>query len=114
MREKPIKCLAVKTQGGQLEDWEYTPEPLKPGDVGQSLFSATIFTTPMWFFLTYDLSDADVRVLYNGLCHTDLHVWREDWGPCPYPLVSIVTPSCNSHISASSGSQNLVVIGPRA
>lgn len=62
MGEKPIKCLAVKSKGGQLEDWEYTPEPLKPGDV-------------------------DVRVLFNGLCHSDLHVWRGDWGPCPYPMV---------------------------
>ena len=31
----PFKCLAVKSAGGKLEDWEYTPEPLGAGDVGE-------------------------------------------------------------------------------
>lgn len=35
----PFKCLAVKSAGGKLEDWEYTPEPLGAGDVGEQTLS---------------------------------------------------------------------------
>jgi len=27
-----------------------------------------------------------VKVTYAGLCHSDVHTVREDWGPCPYPI----------------------------
>ena len=29
-----VKCLAVKSKGGKLEDWEYQLQPLRPGEVG--------------------------------------------------------------------------------
>ena len=88
--ETPIKCLAVKSKDGQLEDWEYTPEPLKSGDVGETpavACSQTALEMNCRGVLTCGLQSADVRVLYNGLCHSDLHVWRENWGPCPFPMV---------------------------
>jgi len=27
-----------------------------------------------------------IKVTYAGLCHSDLHTVREDWGPCAYPI----------------------------
>ncbi len=33
------------------------------------------------------LASAEIRVTHNGLCHSDVHVMREEWGPCKYPMV---------------------------
>ena len=54
--EKPIKALAALEKGTTLKDFEYTPEPLGTDDI-------------------------EIAVLFNGLCHSDLHVITEDWGP---------------------------------
>ena len=27
-----------------------------------------------------------IKTTYTGLCHSDIHQVREDWGPCPYPM----------------------------
>lgn len=36
-----------------------------------------------------DLRDDDVRIeiAYAGICHSDIHTAREEWGPTTYPLV---------------------------
>ena len=32
-------------------------------------------------------SDVQIQILYCGICHSDLHTVRGEWGPCPYPQV---------------------------
>lgn len=32
-------------------------------------------------------NDVHIRILYCGICHSDLHTVRGEWGPCPYPQV---------------------------
>mmetsp|Transcript_49 Transcript_49/g.78 ORF Transcript_49/g.78 Transcript_49/m.78 type:complete len:370 (-) Transcript_49:213-1322(-) len=32
-------------------------------------------------------TDADIRITYNGVCHSDLHMIDNDWGMSRYPLV---------------------------
>jgi len=31
--------------------------------------------------------DMLIEITYAGICHTDIHTVRGDWGPAPYPLV---------------------------
>lgn len=31
--------------------------------------------------------DVTIKVLYCGVCHTDLHMVKNEWGVTPYPLV---------------------------
>ena len=33
------------------------------------------------------MDDVSIKVLYCGVCHTDLHHLRNDWGISVYPLV---------------------------
>ncbi len=42
-----------------------------------------------FFFERRDLRDNDVEIeiLYCGVCHSDLHAVRNDWGGSKYPLV---------------------------
>ena len=42
--------------------------------------------------ITYKLKplgkyDADIRITYNGICHSDVHMIDNDWGMSRYPLV---------------------------
>jgi alcohol dehydrogenase (NADP+) len=30
--------------------------------------------------------DVRIDIQYTGICHSDIHEVRGDWGPCPYPL----------------------------
>jgi uncharacterized zinc-type alcohol dehydrogenase-like protein len=30
--------------------------------------------------------DVQIDIKYSGICHSDIHEVRGDWGPCPYPL----------------------------
>ncbi len=32
-------------------------------------------------------NDVSIEILYSGVCHSDLHTVKGDWGPQPYPLV---------------------------
>ena len=32
-------------------------------------------------------TDVEIDILYCGVCHSDLHSVRSEWGPSPYPLV---------------------------
>jgi uncharacterized zinc-type alcohol dehydrogenase-like protein len=42
-----------------------------------------------WRFERRDVGPRDVhiRILFCGICHSDLHTVRGEWGPCPYPQV---------------------------
>jgi uncharacterized zinc-type alcohol dehydrogenase-like protein len=31
--------------------------------------------------------DVHIEILFCGICHSDLHTVRGEWGPCPYPQV---------------------------
>lgn len=31
--------------------------------------------------------DVTIKVLYCGICHTDLHIIKNDWGNAMYPVV---------------------------
>ncbi len=57
-----VQAYAAKTAGGKFEPFEYDPGPLKAGEV-------------------------DIDVHYCGLCHSDLSVWKNDWGFTRYPFV---------------------------
>jgi uncharacterized zinc-type alcohol dehydrogenase-like protein len=32
-------------------------------------------------------NDVLIEIKYAGICHSDIHTVRGDWGPQPYPLV---------------------------
>ena len=40
-------------------------------------------------FSRRDLKSADVgfKILYAGICHSDIHQVRQEWGPSLYPMV---------------------------
>src|SRR5690554_4519015 len=31
--------------------------------------------------------DVRIEIAFAGICHSDIHTARGDWGPVPYPLV---------------------------
>lgn len=57
-----IKAYATLEPSEKLQQWEYEPTPLKPGEI-------------------------EIQVTHNGLCHTDIHMRDNDWGVSKYPLV---------------------------
>ena len=50
-----VKAYAAQRAGTTLEPWEYEPPPLAPFDV-------------------------EIAVTHCGLCHSDVHIIRGDWG----------------------------------
>ena len=38
-------------------------------------------------------NDVAIEILYSGVCHSDLHTARGDWGPYTAPLVPAAPPS---------------------
>ncbi|KAL3152712.1 hypothetical protein ABBQ38_012303 [Trebouxia sp. C0009 RCD-2024] len=60
--EIKVPCFAFKDKSAQLERWEFEPAPLRAGDI-------------------------EIRVTHNGLCHSDVHVGKSEWGPVKYPMV---------------------------
>lgn len=57
-----IKAYAATGIGERFEAWEYDPGELGPEEV-------------------------EVRVESCGLCHSDLSIWKNEWGISQYPLV---------------------------
>jgi len=57
-----IKAYTAKSKGAPLELSEYDP-----GDLGAD--------------------EVEIKVAYCGLCHSDLSIWRDEWGISSYPLV---------------------------
>jgi uncharacterized zinc-type alcohol dehydrogenase-like protein len=64
----------------------YTPLPMNT--LGYAAQSAQSPLAP-YHFERRDLraNDVAIEILYCGVCHSDLHTVRGDWGPQPYPLV---------------------------
>ncbi len=56
--------------------------------IGYAAHSETSDLEP-FHFERRDLRDNDVaiEILYSGICHSDLHTVKGDWGEQPYPLV---------------------------
>ena len=57
-----ISSMAALKAKAHVQDYTYPPKPLAK-------------------------LDADIRVTYNGVCATDLHMIDNDWGLSRYPLV---------------------------
>ena len=53
---------AALTAGGQLEAWEFERREVGPNDVS-------------------------IDIQYAGICHSDIHQVREEWGPAIFPMV---------------------------
>jgi len=58
----PIAALAVRTAGGPLEAVTYEPRPLRDDDLR-------------------------IDVKFAGICHSDIHTVREEWGAAHFPIV---------------------------
>lgn len=94
-----VQCFAAKDKKGKLERCEYEPLPLQAGDIGTMDLHVVEWISgcvlcyakrgqPFWkAVLTFFLASAEIKVTHNGLCHSDVHVMREEWGPCKYPMV---------------------------
>jgi alcohol dehydrogenase (NADP+) len=56
--------------------------------IGYAAHSATAKLAP-WTFDRRDLrtDDVAIEILYCGVCHSDLHMVRDDWGRDTYPVV---------------------------
>ena len=54
-------------------------------------YAAQSATTPVepWSFERRELrpDDVDIEIMYCGVCHTDIHQTRNDWGNAVYPMV---------------------------
>ena len=54
-------------------------------------YAAQSATTPMapWEFERRELrpDDVDIEILYCGVCHTDIHMTRDEWGGGVFPMV---------------------------
>ncbi len=57
-----IKAYTAKSKGARLELAEYDP-----GELGAE--------------------EVEIEVAYCGLCHSDLSIWKNDWGISSFPLV---------------------------
>jgi len=59
-----------------------------PSALGYAAHDATAPLAP-WRFERRDVGPRDVRIqiLYCGICHSDLHTVRGEWGPINYPQV---------------------------
>mmetsp|Transcript_6404 Transcript_6404/g.12404 ORF Transcript_6404/g.12404 Transcript_6404/m.12404 type:complete len:360 (-) Transcript_6404:175-1254(-) len=55
------KCLACKDASGKMMDHEINRRAVGPNDV-------------------------HIKVSYSGICHSDIHTGRGEWGPQTYPL----------------------------
>jgi uncharacterized zinc-type alcohol dehydrogenase-like protein len=66
-------------------------QPCEDAPLKTSAYAATDANTPLqpFSFERRELRDNDVAIdiLYSGVCHTDLHMARNDWGFSMYPLV---------------------------
>lgn len=60
-QEIPSKGFAVHTREAQLQPWQFNRH-----EVGDN--------------------DILIEILYSGICHSDLHQARSDWGPSIYPM----------------------------
>lgn len=56
--------------------------------IGIAAFDAAGPLAP-WHFDRRDVGahDVHIRIMYCGICHSDLHTVRGEWGPCRYPQV---------------------------
>lgn len=57
-----VQAYAAQSAGAKLEPFQFDPGPLPAGHV-------------------------DVDVHYCGICHSDLSVWKNEWGFTSYPFV---------------------------
>lgn len=57
-----IKAYAAQEPGGKLEPFEYDPGPLGADEV-------------------------EINVEHCGICHSDISMWKNDWGQTSYPFV---------------------------
>ncbi len=58
----PAKAYAVQDAKSQLGPWNFERRDVKPNDV-------------------------QIEILYCGVCHSDIHQARSEWGPAIYPMV---------------------------
>ena len=59
---KTTNGFAAKSKGQPLEPFKFTRRPIGVKDVG-------------------------FEILYSGICHSDIHQAREEWGPAIFPMV---------------------------
>ncbi len=57
-----ITAYAARQPGAELQPFEYKPEPLSNNEV-------------------------EIEVTHCGICHSDLSMWKDDWGMTQYPFV---------------------------
>lgn len=57
-----VRGYAVKSQGEPLTPWEFTRRDVGPDDVG-------------------------IVIEWSGICHSDIHTGRSEWGDVNFPLV---------------------------
>ncbi|KAJ2515492.1 hypothetical protein GGI11_003746 [Coemansia sp. RSA 2049] len=57
-----IHGWAAKKPGITVEPWSYKPRPLGENDV-------------------------EIKIEYSGICGSDLHTIKEEWGTTPYPVI---------------------------
>ncbi len=56
------KGYAMHDAKGKFVPYEFTRRPLKPDDIL-------------------------IKIKFAGICHSDIHTAKEEWGPCIYPIV---------------------------
>ncbi|KAJ1836688.1 hypothetical protein IWW55_003493 [Coemansia sp. RSA 2706] len=62
MADEKISGYAAFEPGLKLKPWSYTPRPLGANDV-------------------------EIDILYSGICGSDLHTLKEEWGPLSCPAI---------------------------
>ena len=110
--EAPIKGLAAHKPGLELKPFEYTPAPLGPDDMCATLaciththtlhaadqqssrrpaLSRSVSISHFLQFKPLLISSVcrrrEIVPTHNGLCHSDVHILKGEWGEQPLPKI---------------------------
>jgi uncharacterized zinc-type alcohol dehydrogenase-like protein len=80
------KGYAALASGSKLEPYTFTRRELRPHDVG-------------------------LEIYYGGICHSDIHQVREEWGASLFPMVPghEIVRACRNRSEAVSRSLKLEI-----
>lgn len=67
--------------------WLISPARFNIPDFNMLFWITVIVTTGCRFIRENGANDVTIKILYCGICHTDLHYARNDWGITMYPVV---------------------------
>ncbi|WP_434347606.1 alcohol dehydrogenase catalytic domain-containing protein [Myxococcus virescens] len=98
--------LRAETTAGAPAPARPTSDTVGPGPFpteGMAAYASTGPLRPMQFQRrALGPKDVAIKLHYCGVCHSDIHTVRGDWGPIQYPLISSLSSSATRHTAGSA------------